>query len=262
MTSAIEALRLGADDYLLKPCDTDELILRVERCFEKQDALRKIKLFSYSVSHDLKNPTIALHGLVQLLIKKYQDILPGKGKDYCKQIMEITDQISTLVEQINFYISTTEYPITLENLNLKEIFSSVREQYKNELVTQGVRLILPELFAEIRADKLCLTRVFRNLIDNALKHAGDKLSEIQIQFKETENYHKFSVANDGIGLEQEDFKKLFGYFKRRDKSNYTGGAGLGLAIVQEIIGLHGGEVWGKSNGQEGVTFYFTISKAV
>lgn len=262
MRSAIEALRLGADDYLLKPCDAEELMLRAERCLEKQDAFRKIKLFSYSVSHDLKNPTIALHGLVKLLVKKYQGVLPEKGRKYCEQIMKSADEITALVEQINFFISTSEHKITVENFNPKEIIQLIRAEYTNQLTDRGVKLVEPDLLPEVQADKLSTTRIFRNLIGNALKYGGKELSEIKITHEETDNHHQFSVVNDGIGLEAKDCKKLFGFFERKDMSNNIAGTGLGLAIVRELATLHGGDAWAKSHGERGVSFYFTISKSL
>ena len=220
----------------------------------------KIKLFAYSVSHDLKNPAIAIHGLTKLLVKKYQDVLAGKGKIYCEQLIKSSEQIATLVEQINVYISTEEHPVTIEKFNPKKILQIVRGEHESQLTDRGVKLLVPEHLSEIRADRLCILRVFGNFIDNALKYGGDKLSEIKIAYEETEKFHIFSVTNDGVGLEQKDCSRIFGLFKRENRAKNVEGTGLGLAIVKKIAELHNGKVWGESPNKKGVAFYFSISK--
>jgi light-regulated signal transduction histidine kinase (bacteriophytochrome) len=198
--------------------------------------------------------------LTKLLVKKYQDVLAGKGKIYCEQLIKSSEQIATLVEQINVYISTEEHPVTIEKFNPKKILQIVRGEHESQLTDRGVKLLVPEHLSEIRADRLCILRVFGNFIDNALKYGGDKLSEIKIAYEETEKFHIFSVTNDGVGLEQKDCSRIFGLFKRENRAKNVEGTGLGLAIVKKIAELHNGKVWGESPNKKGVAFYFSISK--
>ncbi len=235
-------------------------IVRKKLISELYKSSDKIKLFAYSVSHDLKNPAIALHGIIKLFIKKYSDTLDEKGIIYCDRIMKLSAHIISLVEQINLYMSTKEHPIVLETINAKKIFQTIRQEYSSQLSQRGIKWLELELDVEIRADRLALLRVFRNFIDNSLKYGGDNLSTIEITYNESDEAHIFSIKDDGVGLDPDDCKKVFDPFKRSKTVSEVEGSGLGLAIVKEIAELHNGKVWGESDGKNGTTFYFTIAK--
>ena len=86
------------------------------------------------------------------------------------------------------------------------------------------------------------------------------MSRIDVIYKESKGFHTICVSNDGNAIVPDDFQKLFVQFKRNCADNRVAGVGLGLAIVKELVELHEGEVWGKSDGNKGVNFSFTISK--
>lgn len=288
MTSAIDALRLGADDYLLKPCEIDELLFRISRCLEKQQLLEqlrlqnkklqeeiasrtqaeeglkenaeKIKRFAYSVSHDLKSPVIAMHGLTKRLQSQYRAALGEKGAQYCDRIVQTSEQILTLIESINAYMSAKETVPTIERVNLEELVRTIREEFDARLNARRVKLLKPERMPEINADKLSMLRVLRNLVDNALKYGGEGLSEITVGYEESAGFHTLYVKDNGIGVAEKDRRKIFNLFQRSLHSKGIEGAGLGLAIVQEIARIHGGEVGVKSGTNKGAHFYVTIAK--
>ena len=107
---------------------------------------------------------------------------------------------------------------------------------------------------------LVLMRVFRNLVDNALKYVGERLSKIWVGHEETESFHIFSIADNGKGLKGIDAEKIFGLFQRHETSRGVEGAGLGLAIVKETAQQHGGRVWVEPAAKTGTTFCLSISK--
>lgn len=288
MTTAINALRLGADDYLLKPCDTDELLLRISRCFEKQNLLiqledqniklrneiikrkryesalkkgsEKIKLFAYSVAHDLKSPAIAIYGLAKLLNKRFNDMLPEKERKFCEQIVKSSEQIATLADKINIYISTRESPLKLENIKLKELIGTIRDEFALQLNDRQIGWSEPEYLPTIKADRIAFTRILRNLVDNALKYGGDELHNVVIGYKESNEFHILSITDDGIGIANEDCKKIFQLFERHQTAHGTKGTGLGLAIVKEIAEQHHGKVWAEPGPIKGIIFYVAVAK--
>ena len=227
---------------------------------ELKESSERIKLFAYSVSHDLKGPSIGIYGLTKLLYKHYNEILDEKGKSYCHQILKASEQIAALVEQINVYISTKEAPLSIEKIKLKEILRMVREEFSTHLNIRQISWREPKYLPEVNADRFSILRVLRNLVDNALKYGGDDLSEIKIGYKESDQYHILSVKDDGVGLRGEDTKKIFRVFMRKITSKGTEGTGLGLAIVKEIAEKHKGKVWVKPGAKKGITFYISISK--
>ena len=232
--------------------------VRMEEALQKSS--EKIKLFAYSVSHDLKGPSVGIYGLTKLLHKHYGDILDEKGKNYCDNILEASEEIAALVDKINVYISTKEAPPTIERVKLKDILLMVRDEFSPRLNIRQIKWLEPAYLPEIKADRLSILRVLRNLFDNAFKYGGDDLSEISIGYEESDEFHILSVRDNGIGIRKKDFKKIFGTFQRTQTSRGIQGTGLGLAIVQEIAEQHSGEVWVEPGPEKGISFYLSISK--
>ncbi len=220
----------------------------------------KIKMFAYSVSHDLKNPAIAIYGLAKRLHRYSRDRLDERGRSYCEQILKASEHIASLVEKINLYIKTKEVPLSIEKVRLKEIVDTVKEEFAPQLTGRQIRWLEPEEIPEVNADRTSMVRVLRNLVDNALKYGGHDLSEIRISYQESEDSHILSVEDDGIGLKNEDATTLFGPFKRKRVASEVDGAGLGLAIVKEIAEQHKGRVWLEPAIKKGAAFHVSISK--
>jgi len=229
-----------------------------------EEALRisseNIKSFAYSISHDLKSLAIGIYGLTQLLHKYSRSNLDEKANSYCDQILTASKQIAALVERINIYIATKETPLNIETVKLKGILRMIREEFSAELNIRSIKLSEPEHLPEIRADRLSILRILRNLIDNSLKYGGDGLSKIDIAYEESDDLHILSMRDNGIGMEKEDLEDVFGLFKRKETSRGIEGVGLGLSIVKEIAEQHGGRVWLEPGLEKGITFYVAIGK--
>ena len=150
--------------------------------------------------------------------------------------------------------------MSIERINLKELFRTVKEEFFHQLHSRQIKWREPEYLPEINADRLSALRAIRNLVDNALKYGGEKLSKIEIGYHELGDYHILSVKDDGIGLREEEHEKLFAAFVRKETSRGIAGAGIGLSIVKEIVEKHKGQVWLESNHSSGMTFYMSISK--
>jgi len=220
----------------------------------------QIKLFSYRVLHDLKSPTVSIRGLTNLLQKKYSDKLHEKGTQFCKQIIKEADQIATLVEKVNQFIATRESPLTIEEIPVKELFQTNKDEFAARLSEHLVTLLEEETAAVVRGDRLALIRVLRNFVENSLKYGGDQLSNIRLGYHATDDFHVLSVSDNGQGVRSENVQRIFGLFERDQTSSTIEGTGLGLAIVKEIAEQHHGTVWLESTPQVETTFYFSIAK--
>lgn len=288
MNSAINALRLGADDYVLKPCEVDELLLRVSNCLEKRSLLRqlkeqntrlmteiverkrleeelrdyaeKVKFFSYSIAHDIKAPATSLHGLVHRLVNKFNGNLPEKAHRYCAQIVYASQQIVTLVDQINSYVSAKESPLKFDWIELNKVIRSVKKEFALQLDARHIRFVSPKKLPAIRADGTALVRVLRNCMDNALKYGGNELRQIELDYRQTSKFHMLSMKNDGKAMTRDECETVFEVFKRQQSSRGITGTGLGLAIVKELIHQHQGEVWAEPGDKKGVCFHMSIAR--
>jgi len=228
---------------------------------ELQRSSEKIKLFAYSVAHDLKNPAIATHGLAIILGKKYGDTLTDRGKRICEQIQRSSEDIVSLVDKINIFISAKETPLNIGEIYLKEVFQILQEEFSSQLNIRSIQWSIPDKMPDtIVADRLSIVRIFRNIIENSLKYGGDELTKITIGYRSTDILHIFTITDDGQGLEAKDSINIFNWFKRKTTSTEIHGAGMGLAIVKEIAALHGGEVWQEPAKPKGITFCISLSR--
>jgi len=227
---------------------------------EVEEKKETIKFFAYSISHDLKSPAIGLYGLTERLGRRYGEVLDETGKRYCDQIMKTAKQIVTLTEQINDYIATREVPLRLERVSVREMLTRLRQEFYETLQERNITLSEPPFLPEILGDELRITRAFQNLLDNALKYGGERLSEIRIGYEQNRSHHIFSVTDNGGGIDQEEAEKLFQLFQRLETSSQIAGSGMGLAIVKEIAKKHLGDVWVESATGMGSTFYLSISR--
>jgi signal transduction histidine kinase len=289
----VEAMRAGAADYLVKDRMTAPLLERsiryaLEHAQAEKELLRtrdelerrvqertaelaianaqlrksseKIKLFAYSVSHDLKSPVMSIHALANRLHDHYAEALGSKGKECCEQIVKASRQIVSIIEKTNLYIAVKETPIQVESIRLKDLLQVIRGEFSQQIESRGILWSEPEADPILRVDSLSLIRVLRNLVENAFKYGGDSLGEVKIEYNETEKHHVLSVKDDGVGIQESDTKKIFGLFKRKRSSRGIEGAGLGLAIVKEIAAQHQGKAWVEHCGKRGTAFYMSISK--
>ena len=225
-----------------------------------KEGSEKIKLFAYSVAHDLKSPAVGTHGLTKRLYENYKGVLDEKGQDYCQQILKATEQIVALVDEIKAFIATREVPLRIERFRLKEILKAIREEFSEQLQIRKIRWSEPSNNPDINADRLSIGRTLRNLVDNALKYGGNDLNEIRIGYEDSDGYHILSVRDNGIGIRNEDSGRIFGLFERENFPRRIEGTGLGLAIVKEIAKQHKGKVWTQPEKEGGITFHFAISK--
>ncbi|KPK25772.1 MAG: hypothetical protein AMJ61_11005 [Desulfobacterales bacterium SG8_35_2] len=225
------------------------------------DQADMIQHFTNSVAHDLRNPAVAIHGLAKILMSKYESLSREKLENYIAQIAKSAEQIVTLSEDINAYISTRETPLNVITVDVKEIWQTIREEFapqlrKNRIKFREAKRAVPK----IRADKNGLLRVYRNLVDNALKYGGSSLTEIVVDYESTSTHHILSLQNNGDIIQPEEIVSIFEIFKRTSGESAPAGTGLGLAIVKEIAEHHMGDSWAESSPEGKTTFYISIAQ--
>ena len=233
-----------------------------DKIFRLEQREETIKCFTYSVTHDLKGPAIGIRGITKRLFDRYSGQLDDSGKACTDQLLKASGHLLALVNQINDYIVSKEAPLYFESFNLKEITSGIREEFSDRFEGRKIRWSEPEVLPEIVADKLSIMRVFRNLIDNALKYGGDEMMEIEAGYDQDDAFHILSIRNDGIPIRDEDKKKIFERFQRDPSSKGITGSGLGLSIVVESAKKHKGRAWVENGVKRGTTFHVSISKTL
>ncbi len=233
-----------------------ELEEKIETLNEQQ---KMITFFAYSVSHDLKSPAAGLYALANRLKEKHSSGLDAKGLEHCDLILKTSRQMLDLVEMINLYIGAKEAPLYLEEVSVGEVVATIAAEFSQQLEDRRIRVVAAEGAPSILADKMAMTRIFRNLLDNALKYGGDGLSEIRLDYRKEKGFHLFSFSDDGVGVPEKDRERLFEPFERRKNAKGISGTGMGLAIVKEMLKRHGGRIWVDLDHRKGVGFCLSIA---
>jgi signal transduction histidine kinase len=230
-----------------------------------EEELRKINQelenFVNVVSHDLKTPIISIQGFSSRLLKKYEQELGAKGKDYVQQIKTSSDRMESLVSDLLSLSRAGRVVSTFTEASSLEIARNAASSLRDRVEANGIELVIPDNLPTIYCDAERMYQVFQNLLVNATKFVqGTKNPKIEVAYEDRGAFHQFSVGDNGIGIDPKHHRSIFEMFRRLEETQDPEGSGLGLTIVDRIISNHGGKVWVESERARGATFYFTLPK--
>tara|TARA_R110000868_G_scaffold164309_1_gene396787 strand:+ start:5643 stop:7586 length:1944 start_codon:yes stop_codon:yes gene_type:complete len=220
---------------------------------------KEIEQFTYIASHDLQEPLRTVSSMIGILQEQYSSQLDEDAKLALNFMTEATDRMSELIKGLLDY-SRIGGGQELMTFDSNETISVITKdlatimESTNTIITKDKLPILKAYSTEVRL-------LFQNLISNAIKFQKDGvLPKIHISAQEDNDYWKFSVKDNGIGIPEKDSRNVFAIFQRLNKRNDYEGTGIGLAHCEKIVHLHGGEIWVDSKINEGSIFYFTIPR--
>ena len=220
---------------------------------------KELEQFVYIASHDLREPLRTTSGFVELFQKQYKGKLDEKADTYLSYIMQSTDRMKTLIDDLLDYSrigSKTELQQVDCNMILQEVLTDLG-------------IALNEAGAEIKADRLPvisghptgIKQLFQNLITNGIKFSKKDISpKIQIGAEIKDDAWKFSFTDNGIGIDKQHSENIFVIFQRLHTRKEYEGSGIGLAHCKKIVEMHNGNIWVESTPGTGSTFHFTIHK--
>ncbi|HEY9833501.1 MAG TPA: HAMP domain-containing sensor histidine kinase [Stenomitos sp.] len=232
-----------------------------QREFESHQQLR---VFLHAVSHDLRNPVLGIVMVLRNLLKQ-----PGEKVSVSRSILErIADSSDRQLDLINSLIETHAAEVRgvvvhCQPLQLNLLVQSAIADLQPMLTKEQATLInfIPNQLSLVNADPLQLSRVYQNLIANALNHNPPGLS-IKLDAKLDGDWVRCTVMDNGVGMSPQQCEKLFDLYFRGDQKRQSVGLGLGLYLCRQIITAHGGDIGVNSGLGEGTTFWFKLPLAV
>jgi PAS domain S-box-containing protein len=230
-----------------------------QRASELEATNKELEAFSYSVSHDLRAPLRTIDGFSQAVLEDYGDQIPDEGRNHLMRIRTAAQRMAQLIDDLLNLSRLTRAPLNPEPTSLSKIAQHVLQELQR---TEPDRII--DCSIEPNVSTVCDPRlmkvVLENLLNNAWKFTSKQdLAKIEFGMIENSEQEKvFYVRDNGAGFDMAYVNKLFGAFQRLHTSTEFPGIGIGLAIVQRIIGRHGGRVWAEGSVDKGAAFYFTL----
>jgi len=228
------------------------------RTVELEAANKELEAFTYSVSHDLRAPLVAIGGFSRLILAKCANHLDAKGQHFLEIIHSNSERMLQLIDDLIAFSHLEHQEIKILDINMEELAKVVFEELKHFHPGRPLVLRLKAL-PIARGDPAMIRQVLVNLISNAMKFTRPKESgSVEMGCLVSENRCVYYVKDNGVGFDMRHADRLFSVFQRLHDPQDFEGTGIGLAIVRRIIERHGGWVWAEGKVNEGATFYFTL----
>lgn len=284
MDTAIQALRDGASDYLLKPCDVDELKAAIARALAQRRvarvdadresagaelrqaldrALRARDDFLAIASHELKTPLSVVIGWAEYIQRQ---LARGAAEQAAEKLDVVVGRARHLARLVDDFIDVVRiqqgiFIPTLERLDLRTVVEQAVRDARSAHPDQDVRLTLPAEPVPVQADAGRLRQVFSQLLENAVKFSPGG-GPVVVQAGVAEGAARVTVRDHGIGMPADELPHVFERFHQVERdalSRRFGGMGVGLYLSRAVVEAHGGRMQAESAGEgRGSTFTVTL----
>ncbi len=219
--------------------------------------------FLAHMSHELRTPLNSITGFSEILMQKTIGELNEKQEHYIDNVLQSSKHLLALINDILDLskVEAGKIELVIEKISVPETINDAVTLIKERAMKHNVTVkkdIDPQL--EIEADRQRFKQILFNLLSNAVKFSKPDEGTITIIAKKEDGMAKISVSDTGVGIREENVRKLFQEFEQLDKgiSRKYGGTGLGLAITKKLVELHGGKIWAESKYGAGSTFTFLL----
>ena len=284
--TAIEAMKSGALDYILKPftlrtirpvllralavrrlrLENAQLLRRVASRTteleaanrELQRANKELEAYTYSVSHDLRQPLNGMIGFTEFLVSEKPGPLNASQKEFLGNIHRGGQQLLRLTNDLLNFSHLGQQPLKRETVNVGTLVLEILHQLRDAEPPRNVELRVSAL-PDARADSVLLRQVLVNLLSNAFKftrHVPNPV--IEVDGREQAGECAYSIRDNGAGFDMRNAQRLFAIFHRLHSDRHFEGNGVGLSIAQRIVERHGGRIWAEAAVGQGAKFTFTL----
>ena len=219
---------------------------------------RELEAFSYSVSHDLRAPLLALDEMSKTLLENYSDRLDKKAKDYLNRMHTASQRMTSVFDGLQTLFRLTSGEIRREQIDVTALANEIVKELR---ISSPDRKVDVEVARGIKAtgDKRLIRILLTNLLNNAWKFSSTKAQpKVVVGTEMVDGESRIFVMDNGVGFDMIYAHRLFGAFQRLHSQSEFPGAGIGLATGRRIVHRHGGRIWAEGAVGEGATFYFVI----
>lgn len=241
----------------------DNARLVILRDITKAKLIQKDKnQFVSTVAHQLKSPLSAMRLSLKMLFSKDFGRISKEQRDVIEKTLKKNEALICLVEDLLEEAKNNESSEVNNKslINLEDLTNLVVDSYKEEIKRKKINLKLRGMSGKlpnILVDQEKIKIVIQNLVDNAVKYTPAK-GKIEIDITPKKEKIEFGIKDSGVGIPEEQQKKIFTRFSRAVNVAGMVGSGLGLAIAKNIVEEHHGKIWFVSKENKGSTFFFSL----
>jgi signal transduction histidine kinase len=222
------------------------------------DGINKdLKDFAYIVSHDLKAPLRGIKSLATWILDDAADQLGEGAKEQMRLLLERVELMHQLIEGVLRYSRASNAKEEPVRVDLNEFVPAVIDMLD---APDNIEITVQDDLPVIDCQEVQLIQLFQNLLSNAIKYMDKPQGRIDVGCTEENGFWKFSIGDNGPGIEERHFERIFKMFQSLSVTGDLTGSGIGLTVVKKIVELHGGSIWLESQVGEGSTFFFTLPK--
>ena len=203
---------------------------------------KKLETYSYTISHDLKEPIRSIRTFSQFISEDYTEKLDKEGKDYLNRIIKASTKMALMIDDLLLLSKIGKQDVDFQKASFSEIIEEVTDTLAQSIKENNVNITalnMPEIYCQ----PVWIKTVFQNLISNSIKFSDKEETIIDISYKKLSEYHEFTIKDNGQGIEKDQHEKIFGLFRKAHQNRNIEGSGAGLAIVTSIMEQHNGRVW-------------------
>jgi len=225
---------------------------------EKVDNInRELKDFASIVSHDLKAPLRGIKSLATWILDDCSDKLGEQGNEQMNLLLGRVERMYNLIDGVIQYSKAGRTEEKNVPVNLDDF---IPEAIDMLVPPENISITIENTMPVIECAETHVMQLFQNLLSNAIKYMDKPQGQIKVGCVEEDGFWKFSIADNGPGIEEKHFEKIFKMFQALSVSEDFEGTGVGLTIAKKIVELYGGHIWVESKIGKGSTFFFTLPK--
>ncbi len=222
-----------------------------------EEANNELNSFVYILSHDLRSPLRAIGSLADIIADDYAHCFDKEGRNNLEMLTGRVQRMYNLLDGILQYSKAGRVVEKREVLDLNILVSDIISKIKPG---KGTDIAVTAELPTILSEKNGIEIVFSNLLDNSIKYMDKPGGKILIECIEESRFWKFSINDNGPGIEERHYEKIFKVFQTLSPRDEVEGAGLGLSLARKIVRALGGNIWVSSEVGKGSTFFFTLPK--
>jgi PAS domain S-box-containing protein len=232
------------------------LLQKVEELNRSNEELGQ---FASVASHDLQEPLRMVASYTQLLSKRYKGKLDADADEFIAYAVDGASRMQLLIQELLAYSRVGTKGKDLLDISSEETFRQALLNLHGSIEESGA-LVTHDPLPIVLADEMQLVQLFQNLVGNAIKYQRPGIPKVHVSaHKSVGKKWIFSVEDNGLGIEPQYFKKIFGMFQRLHKREEFAGTGIGLAVCKKIVERHGGNISVESQLGRGSTFRFSLA---